>query len=508
MKRPSFSCFVLLGLISSLFFKPSELTAQMTPIGQFDHHQDIGQPKLNGSAVYEPHSQTYTMTAAGINMWDDADQFHFMWKKISGDFILRATVQFVGKGTHPHRKMGIIARDQLTTDSRYVDASVHDDQLTALQYRSMDGGDTEHDILSVFHPTEIEFQRKGNLFTFSAATFGENFKSVSREVDLNEEVYVGLFLCSHLEDVIEKAIFSNVRIIIPVADDFVPYQDYIGSNLEVMDIESGHRKILHTAPNSLQAPNWTADNKYLIWAEDGLLNRYDLQTGKISNLNTGFADDNNNDHVISWDNERMAISHWTGEGPQRRSVLYVMPISGADHPEKITSEKSGHSFLHAWSRDDKQLIFTGQRNDQWDIWAIDIASKKETQLTDNPYLDDGPEVSPDGKWIYFNSTRTGTMQIWRMKADGSEEEQVTFDEYNDWFPHFSPDGKWIVYLSFPKDIDPTDHPFYKKVYLRLMPASGGIPKTIAYIYGGQGTINVPSWSPDSRQIAFISNTKK
>ena len=99
------------------------------------------------------------------------------------------------------------------------------------------------------------------------------------------------------------------------------------------------------------------------------------------------------------------------------------------------------------------------------------------------------------------------MKIWRMKPDGSNQEQITFDEYNDWFPHFSPDGKWIVYISFPKEIDPTDHPFYKRVYLRIMPASGGVPRTIAYIYGGQGTINVPSWSPDSKRIAFVSNSK-
>ncbi|HEX8041375.1 MAG TPA: biopolymer transporter TolR, partial [Chryseosolibacter sp.] len=133
--------------------------------------------------------------------------------------------------------------------------------------------------------------------------------------------------------------------------------------------------------------------------------------------------------------------------------------------------------------------------------------KKESPLTQSATLDDGPEYTPDGKYIYFNSVRTGTMKLWRMKPDGSGAEQVTFDEYNDWFPHISPDGKWIVYISFPKEISPTDHPFYKKVYLRLMPASGGVPRTIAYVYGGQGTINVPSWSPDSKKIAFISNTK-
>jgi Tol biopolymer transport system component len=163
--------------------------------------------------------------------------------------------------------------------------------------------------------------------------------------------------------------------------------------------------------------------------------------------------------------------------------------------------------LHGWSPDGKKLIFTGQRNNRFDIWTIDIATKKETALTNSPVLDDGPEYTPDGKWIYFNSVRTGTMKLWRMKPDGSNQEQVTFDEYNDWFPHISPDGKWIVYIVFPKEIDPSDHPFYKKVYLKLMPAGGGVPKTIAYLFGGQGTINVPSWSPDSKRIAFVSNTQ-
>jgi Tol biopolymer transport system component len=187
--------------------------------------------------------------------------------------------------------------------------------------------------------------------------------------------------------------------------------------------------------------------------------------------------------------------------------LFTLPIGGSDKPTMITSPDSGHSYLHSWSLDGKNLIFTGQRNKQFDIYAINIETKKETQLTNTLTLDDSPELTPDGKWIYFNSTRTGTMKLWRMKPDGTHPEQVTFDEYNDWFPHFSPDGKWVVYLSFMPDITATEHPWYKRVYIRLMPTSGGVPKTIAYLYGGQGTINVPSWSPDSKKIAFVTNTK-
>ncbi len=492
-----FLLFVLIEPISGM--------AQLSPVGIFEHHQDVGDPKIKGSAVYDATNQTYTVSSAGENIWANRDQFHFLWKKIKGDFIVRATVQFIGEGTDPHRKIGIIARDKLTTDSKYADACVHGDVLTSLQYRSTDGAQTEQEVLSVYHPTEIEFQRKGNVFTFSAAQFGENYKSVSKGIQLNEEVYVGLFVCSHREDVIEKAIFSNVRIVIPAPDDFIPYRDYIGSNLEIMNVFTGERKVLHTAPNSLQAPNWTPDNKRLIWAEEGLLKYYELETGTIKTLNTGFAKDNNNDHVLSFDGKMMAISNHMGEN--RTSTIFILPASGSDSPEQITKVESGHSFLHGWSPDGKKIIFTGQRNNVWDIWEVDVNTKEERALTNTPTLDDGSEYSPDGKYIYFNSVRTGTMQIWRMKADGSDQMQITFDEYNDWFPHISPDGKWMVYLSFPKEIDPTTHPFYERVYLRLMPVSGGVPKTIAYIYGGQGTINVPSWSPDSKSVAFISNTQ-
>ena len=492
------------------FFQSNFLYSQsLTPVGIFEHHQDVGDPKLKGSVVYDKENQTYTVSAGGKNMWATEDQFHFLWKKIKGDFMIRATVKFIGQGTDNHRKIGIIARDNLNKNSRYADACVHGDNLTSLQYRPKDGDSTYQVEVSSYHPTDIELERVGNTFTFSAAVFGEPYKSVSKELGLNEEVYAGLFTCSHRDDVTEKAVFSNVQIIIPVDKNYRPYRDYIGSHLEIMDVATGHRKILHSAPNSLQAPNWTPDNKYLIFNSltpgENLLYKYELATGNITKLNTGFANQNNNDHVLSFDGKMLAISHHVGD--KRTSTIFTLPVTGSDNPVKITNEANGHSYLHSWSPDNKKLLFTGQRNNEWNIISIDIETKKETPLTENATLDDGPEYSPDGKYIYFNSVRTGTMQLWRMKPDGSQEEQVTFDEYNNWFPHFSPDGKWILYVAFPKDIDPTSHPFYKKIYLRLMPAAGGIPKTIAYIYGGQGTINVPSWSPDSKKIAFVSNSK-
>lgn len=480
--------------------------AQDSPIGQFDHHQDVGNPKKIGSAVYNEKDQTYTITGAGINVWSKVDQFHFIWKKIKGDFSISATIQFVGKGTADHRKIGIMARNELTTNSSYADACVHGDILSSLQYRESDTSNTFQVTVLSYHPANIEFSRKGNLYTFSAATPGENYKSVSKEMTLKDEVYAGLFICSHLEDVSETAIFSNVRITIPPATGYTPYRDYIGSNLEIMDVATGLRKIIYKIPSSIQAPNWTKDGKSLIYnSSAGVLYKYNLADGKIAELNTGTIKSNNNDHVLSFDGKMLAISNHVGD--KRISTLFTLPVTGSDKPVQITSPDSGHSYLHSWSLDGKKLIFTGQRNKQYDIWSIDIATKKETALTKSLTLDDGPELSPNGQWIYFNSVRTGTMKLWRMKPDGSNQEQVTYDEYNDWFPHFSPDGKQILFISFPKEIEPTQHPFYQKVYLRIMPSNGGIPKTIAYVFGGQGTINVPSWSPDGKQVAFVSNTK-
>jgi len=481
------------------------LAANAQKTGVFDGNEDVGDPVKKGSATYNAETQEYSMSCGGKNMWANNDQFRFLWRKIQGDFMISATVRFIGHGVDPHRKIGVIARNALTANSPYADACVHGDGLTSLQFRPQDTAQTAQVVLPSNGAVNIELQRIGNTFTFSAATPGENYKTAAKEVILNDEVYAGIFICSHNENVVEQAVFSNVRIIIPAAKDFRPYRDYIGSHIEVMEVQSGLRKILYSAPNSLQAPNWTRDGKNLIYNSEGLLYKYDLSTGSVSKLNTGIANQNNNDHVISFDGKQIALSNHVGE--KRISTLFILPINGSDKPIQITSADSGHSYLHSWSTDGKKLIFTGQRKNQYDIWAVDIGSKKETQLTNTPTLDDSPEFSPDGKWIYFNSVRTGTMKLWRMKPDGNNQEQVTFDEYNDWFPHFSPDGKWIVFLSFPKETNPTDHPWYQKIYLRLMPASGGIPKNIAYVYGGQGTINVPSWSPDSKRIAFVSNTQ-
>jgi TolB protein len=310
--------------------------------------------------------------------------------------------------------------------------------------------------------------------------------------------------------VVERAIFRDVRIIRPAKEGFIPYRDYIGSVLEILDVHSGELEKVYASATPFEAPNWTRDGASLIYNVSGRgegwgrLNRFDLATKTPALLNTDPQNRNNNDHVLSFDGTMLGISDQSADhGGQ--ACVFTLPSAGGT-PKRITALTP--SYLHGWSPDAKFLVFTGGRSNKFDIYKIAAdGSGDEVRLTDATGLNDGPEYTPDGQYIYFNSSRTGKMQIWRMKPDGSGQEQVTSDEYNNWFPHISPDGKWIVMISFPSDISPTDHPYYKQCYLRLLPIEGGQPRVIAYVYGGQGTINVPSWSPDSQRIAFVSNTR-
>lgn len=273
------------------------------------------------------------------------------------------------------------------------------------------------------------------------------------------------------------------------------------SILETVDVFTGVRTVLKDFDHVIEAPNWTRDGQYLIYNNLGKIYKFELSTGVIHEMNTGFAIDCNNDHVLSADNSEIAVSHATYEDAKSR--IYILPIEGGE--PRLVTEK-GPSYLHGWSPDGKHLAYCAERNGQYDIYTISVDGGPETQLTNLPGLDDGPEYSPDGRHIWFNSTRSGLMQVWRMETDGSNPTHVIVGESNDWFPHVSPDGKWVVYISYRKgDVDPGDHPANKNVELRLIPADcGQPPRTIASLFGGQGTINVNSWAPDNRTIAFVS----
>jgi TolB protein len=471
-------------------------------LGIFDDQSDVGAVKHPGTASYDPKTQEYSMSGSGANMWADHDEFHYLWKRMTGDFILTARMRLLGTAVEPHRKIGWIVRPSLDGSAPHVVAVEHGNGLTDLQYRPAAGANTAEQTSVIQGADVLQLERRGSTYTMSVARFGEPF-TVEKSVDvaLGDAVYVGLFVCAHEKDLTEKAVFSNVRITVPARPDFVPYHDYIGSDIEILDVASGHRQLIYHSPDSLQAPNWTRDGRALIYNSKGRLYRLDLATNKPTLINTAFAGNNNNDHVLSFDGKMLGISHQGAD--DNISRVYTLPAKGGT-PKNITP--LGPSYLHSWSPDGKFLVYTGGRNGNFDIFKIPSGGGEEIRLTDAPSLEDGPEYTPDGKYIYYNSTSTGLMQLWRMKPDGSDQERVTHSDTNDWFAHISPDGRLIAYLSFLQDIKPEEHPFYRQVYIRLMPVSGELAKVIAYVYGGQGTINTPSWAPDSKRLAFVSNT--
>ncbi|MDR0972408.1 MAG: transporter [Prevotellaceae bacterium] len=270
-----------------------------------------------------------------------------------------------------------------------------------------------------------------------------------------------------------------------------------------MDVTTGARTTVKEFPYLIEAPNWTPDGQWLVYNTGGkLFKLHPDGAGEPQAINTGFAERCNNDHVISADGRYIAISNSPVEDGGSR--IYTLPFDGTDTPRLITPVAP--SYLHGISPIDNTLAYCADRRGNYDIYTISWLGGVETRLTTAEGLDDGPEYSPDGRHIWFNSVRTGLMQVWRMNADGTNQTQMTNDQTrNSWFPHISPDGKSVLFITYRKgDLEPGQHLANKNVELRLMSADGGEAKTVAKLFGGQGTINVNSWAPDSHRVAFVS----
>ncbi|MFI3324928.1 MAG: transporter [Clostridia bacterium] len=273
------------------------------------------------------------------------------------------------------------------------------------------------------------------------------------------------------------------------------------SFLETYNIETGERKVIKRYDYLIEAPNWTGDGKYLIYNSLGKIYKYDLETGEDIEIPSDYVTHCNNDHVLSPDGSKIAISH--GAKEDGKSRIYIMPIEGGI-PQLITAV--GPSYLHGWSIDGKTLAYAASRDGIWNIHTIPVTGGVEKPITDGDWLDDGCEYDPNGKYIWFNSVRTGLMQAWRMNTDGTDPTQMTFDEnWNTWFPHISPDSEKVVMICYKKgDLLPHEHVAHKNVEIRLMTSQGEEVKTLVELFGGQGSINVNSWSPCSKCFAFVS----
>lgn len=489
--RPSLPLLLLLGLC----LRTLTAVAQSGEIGIFESHGDVGQTARAGSVVYDDATRRYTIAGGGANMWSTNDAFQFVWKKVSGDVSLAADIVFVGEGGNAHRKACLLVRQTLDADSPYADAALHGDGLTSLQYREAKGERTYEIQARVSAPPRLRIEKRGQYVSMSFAQADQQWQAAggSFRLNLQDPYYVGLAVCAHDEHAVENARFANLAL----DNGSAPARPgKLVCTLETVALASKDRRVVHITTNHIEAPNWSRDGKELLYNGGGRIYRLPVAGGEPQAIDTGFSVRCNNDHGLSPDGKLLVISDHTQE---RHSLIYILPATGGT-PRRVTGQ--GPSYWHGWSPDGQTLAYCAERKGEFDIYTIPAAGGPETRVTTAPGLDDGPDYSHDGQWIYFNSERSGTMQIWRMHPDGKAQEQVTADAFNNWFPHPSPDGRWLVFLSYEKDVK--GHPENKDVTLRTMPLAGGKIEVLAKLFGGQGTINVPSWSTDSRALAFVS----
>ncbi len=465
-------------------------------LGLFSSQGGVGIVRHNGSARFDAARDAYVLSGSGANMWTTNDAFHFVWKRVSGDVKLSADIRFLDTQGEEHRKACLLIRQSLEPDSPYADAARHGNGLTCLQFREDKGGLTSEIQIGDSAPARLGLEKRGDYIALSAAAAGEPLRpsGAAFRLRMRDPFYIGLGVCSHDDDAMTTAEFSHVQLasLPPAAGP--PANG--GSALEVVPIDSTGRRVIYYTDDVIEAPNWTRDGKFFIFNSNGRLYKLPVAGGRPEQIDTGFAVQCNNDHGLSPDGAQLAVSD---ESQGDQSLIYLLPLKGGA-PRRVTA--NGPSYWHGWSPDGATLAFCGARNGEFDVYAIPAAGGAEKRLTTAPGLDDGPDYSPDGSFIYFNSERTGRMQIWRMKPDGSRQTQITFDDNNNWFAHPSPDGKWIVFLTYGKEV--SGHPENKDVMLRLMPVEGGKIEVLAKLFGGQGTLNVPSWSPDSKEVAFVS----
>lgn len=497
-------CLLAVGLFAAA------APASAEPVGQFANHADVGSVAHAGSATFD--DGTYRVTGGGANIWGEADAFHYAWTERSGDLHIAADIAFEGTGGDPHRKAGVMIRQNTTAGSPYADVMVHGDGLVSLQYREVQGGPTRQIVSAENHVSRVRLEREGDFVYFSVA--GEDgvlrHAGGSYRIPFQAPYMVGLAVSAHDDSVTETATFRNVEITVPTLA-YLPdtgYAAQVEATLEVMEVGgAGSRTAVRHFDRKIEAPNWSRDGAFLYYNSEGRIWRISVQGGEPEEVDTGRHVDNNNDHGLSPDGSQMVISDQIE--PDNLSRIHLVTLDGSAPVRVVVDDPEARSYWHGWSPDGKTIAYVRVALDggSYDIWAKDLAGGDPYPLVVGPGVDDGPEYSPDGRHLYFNSTRSGAMQLWRANADGSDAVQLTHDPVRrDWFPHLSPDGKWIAYVSFGDDVAVTDHPPNREdVQLRLLPADGSAaPVVLTRLFGGQGTINVPSWSPDGQRIAFVS----
>src|SRR5882724_8400680 len=305
----------------------------------FEGHGDVGNVLHAGSVEYDAAKRSYTIAGSGENMWFASDAFQFVWKKMSGDVMLTADISFLGKGVNEHRKAVLMIRQSLDADSPYADAALHGSGLTSLQYREENGAATHEIQANISAPARLRIEKRGAYFSlWLAKEKGEfHLASGSTRIVLKEPFYVGIGVCSHDKDIVERAAYSNVEL--KTAAPTAVAASTLYSTLEIITVASTDRRVVYVAPERFEAPNWMPDGKNLLFNRNGRIEKIPV-TGPVSTsmllngktvkllateeLDTGFATRCNNDHGISPDGTQMVISDQSQD--EHRSLIYIVPI--------------------------------------------------------------------------------------------------------------------------------------------------------------------------------------
>jgi catechol 2,3-dioxygenase-like lactoylglutathione lyase family enzyme len=475
-------------------------------LGLFDGQSDIGSVVPAGTGQYDPAKGVYTLTSAGANTWYRVDDFHYVWKKASGDLALTADVSFPPHAydhePNPHRKAILMFRQTLDAGGIYADVGVHGSGLTALQYRGVRGANTQDIEINIAAPRTVRLEKRGDVFTLFLSMKGEPLHQVGASIKLHlkEPFYVGLGAVSHDVATTDRVEFGHVALqpVEPVASDtrLVQY-----STLETIETDDQFRRamMIRTVPGYLQSPNWAPDHKSIYVHEDGRVTRIPYLTpeagGAPQKIEVGRLVGCSGNFGLSPDGKWLAVSCAETKGAPHQ--VYLLPAGGGSTPRKLTKGESA-SFFHAWAPDSQTIAFTRGSAGKADIFTIPTAGGTEVRLTSDT-VDDGPDYSPDGKLIYFDSSRSGTTQIWRMKPDGSAAEQVTDDDRVNSSPHVSPDGKTVAFLSQPLNSDQN----IGDAALKIISTGDGLIRTIVEFQGNRGSLSMYGWG-DAKHVAFVS----
>lgn len=472
-------------------------------------NQDIGSVAVAGGASYANNAFRIKGT---LDIWNTSDGFHYVYQPLIGDGQIVARVTGV-ENTNPHAKAGVMIRETLAADARHATMVVTPVDGVQFLRRYADGGlttPTNPQINKGRLPYWVKMVRKGHEFSGYESTDGNAWVLTGRDtLQISNTAYIGLVASSHQQTVLNTSTLDSVAI------TKTPQQSSpasaVTSHVTIISVDGKTKGVIFSAPRLFEAPNWSPDGKYLVLNSEGKLWRLPVAGGELQPIPLGSVARVNNDHGISPDGREIVVS--ANGGP-----LFILPFAGGE-PRRITEQTP--SYYHGWSPDGNTLAYVAKQHESFDIYGISVKGGTPARLTMHAAHEDGPDYSPDGKWVYFNSDRAGGGgDIWRIPASGAGEndakaEQITNDDYVDWFPHPSPDGKHLVFLSYQKGTE--GHPANKDVVLRMMPLPGAAPGAeparekiveLVKLFGGQGTLNVASWAPDSQRFAYVSYSLK